>query len=191
MFFWVGHFDCFDFDFFFCFIPMKTCQSLLVSKDGSKFWWLPWFRAKNDPHQKLIPAVYSDIRGIYSLQIPCRLLFGRAIYSFTKIYFIFNSDGSNCLHIYFWFGVYTIGREFEPQIPKPLSKKCEQSKETLNLHLSLIDKRMNHSHKEKPVTLTLQDGRWCWILNHLSLTKITLASWSLKIDSKFSTIYTV
>ena len=23
---------------FFCFIPMKTCQSLLVSKDGSKFW---------------------------------------------------------------------------------------------------------------------------------------------------------
>ena len=32
---------------FFCFIPMKTSQSLLVSKDGSKFWWLPWFPAKN------------------------------------------------------------------------------------------------------------------------------------------------
>ena len=24
-------------NYFFCFIPMKTCQSLLVSKDGSKF----------------------------------------------------------------------------------------------------------------------------------------------------------
>ena len=33
--------------FFFCFIPMKTCQSLLVSKDFSKFWWLPWFPAPN------------------------------------------------------------------------------------------------------------------------------------------------
>ena len=32
-FFWVGHFE-----FFFCFFPMKISQSLLVSKDGSKFW---------------------------------------------------------------------------------------------------------------------------------------------------------
>ena len=38
-FFWVGHFEkkiC-NFFFFFCLIPMKTRQSLLVSKDGPKF----------------------------------------------------------------------------------------------------------------------------------------------------------
>ena len=28
----------FFFQIFFCFIPMKTSQSLLISKDGSKFW---------------------------------------------------------------------------------------------------------------------------------------------------------
>ena len=36
----------FDFDFFFCFIPMKISQSFLGSKDGSKFWCLPWFPKK-------------------------------------------------------------------------------------------------------------------------------------------------
>ena len=29
---------CFFFQIFFCFIPMKTSQSLMVSRDGSKFW---------------------------------------------------------------------------------------------------------------------------------------------------------
>ena len=29
-----------------CFIPMKISQSVMSSKDGSKFWWLPWFAAK-------------------------------------------------------------------------------------------------------------------------------------------------
>ena len=38
MFFWVGHFDFFFSKIFFCFFPMKISQSLLVSKDGSKFW---------------------------------------------------------------------------------------------------------------------------------------------------------
>ena len=41
----------------FCFIPMKTSQNLLVSKDGSKFWWLPWFAAKNHS-QTFQPPVY-------------------------------------------------------------------------------------------------------------------------------------
>ena len=39
-FFWVGHFE-FIFSkkkIFFCFFPLKISQSLLVSKDGSKFW---------------------------------------------------------------------------------------------------------------------------------------------------------
>ena len=31
---------------FFCFIPMKISQSYLGIKDGLKFWWLPWFTAK-------------------------------------------------------------------------------------------------------------------------------------------------
>ena len=49
-FFWVGHFEFFfsKKKFFFCFIPMKKSQSLLVSKDGSKFWSLWWFTAKNE-----------------------------------------------------------------------------------------------------------------------------------------------
>ena len=39
IFFWI-------FFVFFCFIPMKISQSVMSSKDGSKFWWLPWFTAK-------------------------------------------------------------------------------------------------------------------------------------------------
>ena len=31
-----------------CFIPMKIRQSVLSSKDGSKFWWLPWPSAQNN-----------------------------------------------------------------------------------------------------------------------------------------------
>ena len=31
---------------YFCFLPMKISQSYLDIKDGSKFWWLPWFTAK-------------------------------------------------------------------------------------------------------------------------------------------------
>ena len=44
--------------FFFCFIPMKISQSFLGSKDGSKFWWLPWFPAKNHPPQFFLSRMY-------------------------------------------------------------------------------------------------------------------------------------
>ena len=45
-FFWVGHFEfIFSHKFFFCFIPIKISRIFLGSKDGSKFWWLPWFPA--------------------------------------------------------------------------------------------------------------------------------------------------
>ena len=37
-FFRVGHFEIFCFNFFFCFVHIKIIQSLLVSKDGSRFW---------------------------------------------------------------------------------------------------------------------------------------------------------
>ena len=43
---------------FFCFISMKTSQSLLVSKDGSKFWWLPWFPVVFYPGQTFLSRVY-------------------------------------------------------------------------------------------------------------------------------------
>ena len=43
---------------FFCLILMKTSQSLLVSKDGSKFWCLSWFPAKNHSPQTFQPGVY-------------------------------------------------------------------------------------------------------------------------------------
>ena len=32
---------------FFCFIPIQISHNLCVSKDGTKFWWLPWFPAKS------------------------------------------------------------------------------------------------------------------------------------------------
>ena len=49
-FFLVCHFEFFFQEFFFCFIPIKKCQSLLFSKDFSKFWWLLWF---SNPKQHL------------------------------------------------------------------------------------------------------------------------------------------
>ena len=51
-------------DFFFlnfCLIPMKISQSFLCIKDGSKFWWIPWFPAKNHPHKTFLPPVYMFI----------------------------------------------------------------------------------------------------------------------------------
>ena len=61
--FWKTHFfELAIWDFFFkkknCFIPMKISQSFLGSKDGSKFWWLPWFPAKNHPPQTFLACVY-------------------------------------------------------------------------------------------------------------------------------------
>ena len=44
---------------FFFFIFMKTSQSLLISKDWLKFWWLLWFPAKNHSPQTFQPAVYQ------------------------------------------------------------------------------------------------------------------------------------
>jgi len=40
---------------------MKFGQILLGIKDGSKFWWLPWFPAKNQPSQTFLPPVYPII----------------------------------------------------------------------------------------------------------------------------------
>ena len=37
---------------------MKISQSFLVSKDGSKFWWFPWFPAVFYPGQTLCSRVY-------------------------------------------------------------------------------------------------------------------------------------
>ena len=36
---------------------LKTCPSLLVSKDFSKFWWLPWFLAPNSTCLKIFNTV--------------------------------------------------------------------------------------------------------------------------------------
>ena len=57
-FFWVGHFDFFFWIFAFCFISMKKSQSLLFSKDGSKFWWLPLFPAHEVLGQHLCTRLY-------------------------------------------------------------------------------------------------------------------------------------
>ena len=37
----------FSFDFWFlCFTPIQISHNLWATKDGMKFWWLPWFPAK-------------------------------------------------------------------------------------------------------------------------------------------------
>ena len=50
---------------FFCFIPMNFSQSILGSKDGSKFWCLHWFPAKNHPGQTFLSWVYKWPNSIY------------------------------------------------------------------------------------------------------------------------------
>ena len=57
-------FFCRPFWNFFCFILMLKGQSLLVSKDGLKFWCLPWFPAKNDMDETFLSRVY--------LRRPCK-----------------------------------------------------------------------------------------------------------------------
>ena len=47
---------------FFCFISMKTSQSFLGSKDGSKFWFWHWFPAVFYPGQTLCTQVYIKIK---------------------------------------------------------------------------------------------------------------------------------
>ena len=55
-FFWVGHFG---FYLFFNFIPIKISQSFLGSKDGSKFWCLPWSLAQNKSCINICNTVYG------------------------------------------------------------------------------------------------------------------------------------
>ena len=49
----IGHFEK-----KICFIPIKISQRYLGTKDVSKFWWLPWFLAKNHPTQTFLPPVH-------------------------------------------------------------------------------------------------------------------------------------
>ena len=45
--------------FFFSLLnPMKSSQRFLGSKDGSKFWWLPWFPAHEVLGQHLCTGLY-------------------------------------------------------------------------------------------------------------------------------------
>ena len=70
-FFWVLPFWFFFQFFFYCFIPMKISQRFLGSKDGSKFWWLPWFPAQNNTCAKICNTVYIFF-GIFYLDTLCR-----------------------------------------------------------------------------------------------------------------------
>ena len=45
---------------FFCFILMLKGQIFLVSKVGSKFWWLPWFPAVFHPGQTFCTRVHEQ-----------------------------------------------------------------------------------------------------------------------------------
>ena len=48
-------------------ISMKIIQCFLITLDGSKFWSLPWFPAKNHPHQTFLAPV-KVIHTKYSKQ---------------------------------------------------------------------------------------------------------------------------
>ena len=37
---------------------MKIGQRFLAIKNGSKFWWLQWFPAKNHPTQTFLPPLH-------------------------------------------------------------------------------------------------------------------------------------
>ena len=54
---------------FLCFIRMKTTESFLGSKDGSKFWWLPWF-----PANSLLCVILRYIQYMWLDPLPTRLL---------------------------------------------------------------------------------------------------------------------
>ena len=57
---------------------MKITQNLYVSMDWTKFWWLPWFAAKNNSCQLIWAALYVfTVYTFYEFQ------------SFLKDYFVF------------------------------------------------------------------------------------------------------
>ena len=95
-FFWVGRFG-----FFFqkkncyCFIPMKIGQSFLGIKNGLKFWWLPWFPAKNHSPQTFQPAVYIN----YNLTGGIRWVVYDIVVYFWKMYISSLSCKST---MYYW-----------------------------------------------------------------------------------------
>ena len=104
-FFWVGHFEFFfsKKKFFFCLILIKTCQSLLVSKDGSKFWssqmWQHFLTQTKHFDRECIQEVVYD-RNLVSVSA-----------TETKIKFRYRFRGQNffCLNLNFpsfWFKFY-------------------------------------------------------------------------------------
>ena len=54
----------------FCLIPMKIGQWFLGNKVWSKFIWLPWFPAKNHPHQTFLVRVYYRLSKYCLLSCP-------------------------------------------------------------------------------------------------------------------------
>ena len=50
---------------------MKISQSFLCSKDGSKFWWLPWFPAQNNTCAKICNTVSENDIFFLHLILPC------------------------------------------------------------------------------------------------------------------------
>ena len=49
---------------FFLLNPMKSSQRFLGSKDGSKFWWLPWFPAHEVLGQHLCTGLYTWAQNV-------------------------------------------------------------------------------------------------------------------------------
>ena len=107
---------------FFCFIPMKISQSFLGSKDGSKFWWLPWFLAQNNSCVNICNTVYlmyllffncSKLNYYWSKPRCFSALSIKKIKINITLYLIFNIQHSNFIIIQispwhdYWLGYWT------------------------------------------------------------------------------------
>ena len=66
-FFWVGHFKFFfsKKKHFFCIILIQIHHKSMGTKDGMKFWWLPWFPAKIYGYIKLWETLYTRSQNVW------------------------------------------------------------------------------------------------------------------------------
>ena len=72
--------------FFFCFIPMEISYKLCGRIDGTQFLWFWWFKAKNDPPQRLIMYEQISCSSWYTL--------GTVMVSYLTSFSIFDSYDS-------------------------------------------------------------------------------------------------
>ena len=94
---------------------MKISQSLLVSKEGSKFWWFLWFPAKNHSPQTFRPAVYATY---YRLKLFLLLYVQEVLHDHTFV-------AHFCIFLHILQGIFYAQNQKVPQLENV--KFCVQS----------------------------------------------------------------